>query len=418
MRVLGITETCDLGSLYLRLLAEGHEVRISVSEPLAAGNDGRPRPARCTTGAHELDWIREAGARRRHHLRSGRLRRAAGSSFAATASTSSAAAHSATGSKTTAPTRFDLLARHGLKIAPGARIQQRGDAIADLEARPRRCVFKLCASAGDTFVGALADGSDIAALLERASASRGPAVHPDGHVAGVETGVGAYFNGERFLRPACLDWEHKRFFAGNMGELTGEMGTVATFSGSERLFDATLAPLEPCCAKPATSARSTSTPSSTTRASGRSSSPAASATPASPSSSPCRRSAGASLFELLTSRRLPAFPHVPGFSVCIVLTTPPLPLSRKEVDAPVGLPVADRRRRSARISISARSGMRGRATGHGRALRLDRGRDRHRRHDRGGASRGLRQRRARSARPICATGSTSATRSSPANSIA
>ena len=62
--------------------------------------------------------------------------------------------------------------------------------------------------------GALPDGRDVRAMLDklaRPEALQASFVLME-FVEGVEMGVGAYFDGDKFLLPACLDWEHKRFF--------------------------------------------------------------------------------------------------------------------------------------------------------------------------------------------------------------
>jgi phosphoribosylamine--glycine ligase len=60
MRFLGIGETCDLGALYLRLIADGHEVKVSVTEPKAQGTMAG-LVERTSDWRSELDWVRSAG---------------------------------------------------------------------------------------------------------------------------------------------------------------------------------------------------------------------------------------------------------------------------------------------------------------------------------------------------------------------
>jgi phosphoribosylamine--glycine ligase len=338
VRVLGITETCDLGSLYLRLIAEGHEVRVSVSEPLAQGTMAGLVP-RTDDWRRELEWVRSAGAdgliifeaigfgALQDELRSDGFNVIGGSAF---------------GDRLEDDRGFalDMLASHGLNIAPVREFDGPEEAIADLKARPRRCVLKLNRSEGGTFVGALEDGSDIVALLESRYVPDDTSFILMDHVAGVETGVGAYFNGEHFLRPACADWEHKRFFAGNMGELTGEMGTVATFTGTGTLFEAALQPLEPHFRAAGhvgwvnlnmiINERGIWPLEFTCRF----------GYPGFAVLEPLQSLGWGELLQRLVARDCESFPAEPGFSVCVVLTTPPMPLSRKEVDAPVGLPIA------------------------------------------------------------------------------
>ena len=103
------------------------------------------------------------------------------------------------------------------------------------------------------YVGVMPDGADVIALL-RSYLNWWPAdQRPDfilmDHVTGVETGIGAYFDGRRFVGPACLDWEHKRFCTSDLGELTGEMGTVVTYEKADSLFSKTLSLMAPLLAK-------------------------------------------------------------------------------------------------------------------------------------------------------------------------
>ncbi|MBA3896534.1 MAG: phosphoribosylamine--glycine ligase [Sphingomonadaceae bacterium] len=344
MRFLGVTETCDLGALYLRLLDEGHEVRIAISYEQAHGTMAG-MVSRLDDWRDGLGWVREAGddgiilfesvskgfGRLQDELRGEGHRVIGGSEYGDRLENDRGFAQA-------------LLADLGFPSGHVWTFDRAAAAIDHIARRPARYVLKFSGpdfSSGDNYLGQLADGADVVALLRQRTLSTKGASHfiLMDFIEGIEIGVGAYFDGTRFLTPACLDWEHKRFFAGDMGELTGEMGTVATFDGTAPFFERTLRLLEPHLAgrghigyvnlNTIVNEQGIWPLEFTCRF----------GYPGFAILDPLQETPWGELFAIMLGQRNGSFIARPGFSTGVVVTTPPFPYSRKEVDEAVGLPI-------------------------------------------------------------------------------
>jgi phosphoribosylamine---glycine ligase len=343
MRFLGIGDTCDLGALYMRLLADGHEVKVFVGEPLAQGTmAGLVEHTSSWEG--ELDWIKASAdegvilfenvaksrGKLQDQLRKEGFQVIGGSAYGDRLENDRAFAQW-------------ILADIGLQTAKVVEFSDTASANEYLAKNPGRYVLKFNGpdfSSKDNYVGRLSSGADVQAVLQ----AKGSQLRDNfsfilmDHVEGVEMGIGAYFDGEKFVGKACLDWEHKKFFPGNLGELTGEMGTIATFDRSERFFERTLKPMAPMLSAGGYCGYINLNtivnhlgiwPLEFTCRFGY---------PGFAVLGPIQETSWADLFAVMAHRKGDVRMR-PGFSAAIVLTTPPFPYDRKAVKEPVGLPV-------------------------------------------------------------------------------
>lgn len=250
MRFLGIGEYCDLGAMYIRLIEAGHEVKVCVENAdyhnvyASMLNFTQDWPS-------ELGWIREAGqdgiilfesatkGKIQDTLRQEGYQVIGGSAFGDTLE----------GSREYGQ---QIMHEMGMSIAKTFKFTDYDTAISFIRTNKKRYVYKSNGADSErtrNYVGKADDGADLIAILmhyksqQVEEGARADFVLME-YISGIEIGVGAYFNGEHFLQPACLDWEHKHFFTGDLGELTGEMGTIVTYRGAEIIFKRTLLQLE------------------------------------------------------------------------------------------------------------------------------------------------------------------------------
>lgn len=245
MRFLGIGEYCDLGDMYFRLQQAGHEVRVFIEDPAAHDIFGG-MITRVQDWRAELDWIKQAGddgiilfesaikGDIQDELRMAGYQVIGGSAY---------------GDRLENEREFgqQTLQKIGLHTVKSHRFTNFSSAIEFVQHSPTRYVFKINDAASlrtKNYVGELQNGNDMIALLSLQKSQWSESWLPDfvlmEYIEGIEVGVGAYFNSHDFLRPVVLDFEHKRLFPGDLGELTGEMGTVVTYRGGNLIFEQSL----------------------------------------------------------------------------------------------------------------------------------------------------------------------------------
>jgi phosphoribosylamine--glycine ligase len=145
------------------------------------------------------------------------------------------------------------LKRHGIKILPYKEFNYFEDAIKYVTDNPNKYVIKPSGDAQNIkkllFVGQDNDGADVLKVLEAYKKTWIEQIKEfqlqRKVTSGVEVAVGAFFNGNKFIYPININFEHKKLFPGDLGVATGEMGTSMFWSGSNKLFEETLKKMEP-----------------------------------------------------------------------------------------------------------------------------------------------------------------------------
>ncbi|NQV88006.1 MAG: hypothetical protein HQ402_00430 [Parcubacteria group bacterium] len=145
-----------------------------------------------------------------------------------------------------------IFAECGMKTVMLKDFDNMDDAVMFVKKHKKAWVIKQNGHAAKTlnYVGVFSDGRDVISVLKNYLQNRSTnreKITLQKKVAGVEIGVGRYFNGNDWVGPMEMNIEYKKFFPGDIGTTTSEMGTLAWYDDNEnnKLFKETLAKMKP-----------------------------------------------------------------------------------------------------------------------------------------------------------------------------
>lgn len=138
--------------------------------------------------------------------------------------------------------------RMGMLTLPHWDFNDYQNALNFIEQNPGRYVYKPSGFVPSDFKGLLflgkdEDGKDLHEILKsnmKILTRKIKQFQLQKFASGVEIAVGAFFNGNNFIYPINVNFEHKKLFPGDMGPFTGEMGTLMYWSSPNTIFKSTL----------------------------------------------------------------------------------------------------------------------------------------------------------------------------------
>lgn len=251
MRILFVSNDLIAGHLAYLLQREGHDVRLFIQEEGRRGNfDGLV--SKSVNWKEDLSWVGTDGLIVFDDVGFGEEQdqlRARGYAVCG---------GSARGDQIEEDRVFGqaVFAEAGMQTLPSHTFPTIEGAIDFVSNHPGAWVVKQNghASKGINYVGYFSDGRDVLDVLRAYAAEGICATEPitlQERADGEEIAVTRYFNGHDWIGMPLINIEHKRFFPGDIGPTTSEMGTLGWYEKSEDtpLAQATLAKLKPFLAR-------------------------------------------------------------------------------------------------------------------------------------------------------------------------
>lgn len=145
----------------------------------------------------------------------------------------------------------ETMAAKGLNTIDSVIVDGFTEGIEYVQSHPAPYVIKPCGESQNfndlLYVGQDSDGKDVIQMLERyrdRTNGQIESLQLQRRKEGIELSICGFFDGESFLESINYTFEHKRLFPGNLGPMTGEMGTAMFWAPPNRLYEQTIGQFE------------------------------------------------------------------------------------------------------------------------------------------------------------------------------